>query len=54
MLIRMAPAVNSLLTPAQRRKLPASVVNFLDTRYLRSIRSGTNTFVGGGSSFNRD
>ena len=48
MLIRMAPVVNALLTPAQRRKLPGGVVNYLDHRYLRSIRNGNNTFVGGG------
>ena len=48
MLIRLAPEVNALLTPAQKRKLPAQVLNMLDHRYLRSIRSGVNTFVGGG------
>ena len=51
MLMRLAPAVNALLTPAQRRKLPSSVVDHLDPRYLRSVRNGTNTFVGGGGSF---
>ena len=50
MLMRMAPAVNALLTPEQRRKLPNSVVNYLDPRYLRSVRNGNNTFVGGGGS----
>ena len=48
MLMRIVPAVNALLTPAQRRKLPPQVVNALDPRYLLSIRNGTNTFVGGG------
>ena len=53
MLMRLAPAVNALLTPAQRRKLPGSVVNHLDPRYLRSVRNGSNTFVssGGGGGF---
>ena len=48
MLMRLVPHVNALLTPAQKRKLPTAVVNMLDHRYLRSIRSGSNTFVGGG------
>lgn len=51
MLIRMAPAVNALLTPVQRRRLPSFVVNYLDPLYLRSIRNGTHTFVSGGSGF---
>src|SRR5688500_2498517 len=50
-LARMAHAVNALLTPEQRRKLPGNVVNYLDPRYLRSIRNGNNTFVGGGQNF---
>ena len=49
MLSRIAQAVNALLTPEQRRKLPTSVVNYLDHRYLRSIRNGNSTFVGGGA-----
>jgi hypothetical protein len=40
-LIRLAPTVRSLLTPAQARKLPSFVTPFLDTRYLASVRSGT-------------
>jgi hypothetical protein len=48
MLMRIAPHVRSLLTPDQRRKLPGSVVNILDPRYLTSIRSGTGLYVGGG------
>jgi hypothetical protein len=51
MLMRLAPAVNALLTPEQKRRLPPQVVNFLDHRYLLSIRNGTNTFVGGGGGF---
>ena len=41
MLIRLAPDIRQLLTPEQRRKLPALVASYLDTRYLASIRSGT-------------
>ncbi len=44
-MIRLAPAVNGLLTSDQRRKLPTFVTPYLDTRYLSSIRSGT---AGGG------
>lgn len=41
LLIKLAPAVKSLLTPAQVRKL-GFVGTYLDTRYLASIRSGTS------------
>ncbi len=41
----LAPAIRGLLTPEQRRKLPAIVASHLDPRYLASIRSGT---IGGG------
>jgi len=47
LLIKVVGDVNGVLTPAQRRKLPAQVVGFLDPRYLTSVRNGTNTFVGG-------
>ena len=40
-----APAVRTLLTNAQRRKLPPFVASSLDDQYLKSIRSGT---AGGG------
>ena len=45
LLMTFIPAVNALLTPEQRRRLPPSIVNGLDPRYLRSIRDGTNSFV---------
>ncbi|HET9425628.1 MAG TPA: carboxypeptidase-like regulatory domain-containing protein [Gemmatimonadaceae bacterium] len=45
LLIRIAPAVRGILTPAQTRKL-GFLSQFLDTRYLAYIRSGTAS--GGG------
>ena len=50
MLIKFAPGIKSLLTPAQIRVLPASLVSFLDKRTLQGLRSGTaggNQFGGG-------
>jgi hypothetical protein len=41
LLIKLAPAINSLLTPAQHRKLPALTAAHLDHRYLLAVRSGT-------------
>lgn len=46
LLMKIAPAVKDLLTPEQRRKLPAFVASYLEPRYLASIRSGTATFTG--------
>jgi len=51
MLIRIAPDIKQLLTPAQRRKLPSYVASYLDTRYLASIRSGTAGGTGGMTMF---
>jgi hypothetical protein len=48
LLMTVVDHVNGLLTKEQTRKLPQSVINYLDKRYLISIRSGNNTFVGGG------
>ncbi|MEO8560640.1 MAG: TonB-dependent receptor [bacterium] len=50
MLINYAPTINELLTADQKRKLPALVASYLDTRYLSGIRSGT-TGSGGGGAF---
>ena len=47
LLTKIGPDVKGLLTPEQRRKLPAFVSSYLEPRYLASIRSGTATFVGG-------
>ncbi|HVZ47583.1 MAG TPA: TonB-dependent receptor [Gemmatimonadaceae bacterium] len=49
LLKRIAPQVKGLLEEPQRRKLPAIVTSYLDTRYLASIRSGTAG--GAGSPF---
>jgi hypothetical protein len=48
LLTRLGPQIKGLLTPEQRRKLPAFVASYLEPRYLASIRSGTNSFTGGG------
>jgi hypothetical protein len=46
LLMKIAPNVKDLLTPEQRRKLPAFVSSYLEPRYLASIRAGTATFTG--------
>ena len=47
LLASIAPAIKSVLTPEQRRRLPQFVAAYLEPRYLASIRSGTPTFIGG-------
>ncbi|HEY0527776.1 MAG TPA: TonB-dependent receptor [Gemmatimonadaceae bacterium] len=47
LLLRIVPDINTLLTPAQKRKLPQFVATLLDRRYLASIRSGTAGGAGG-------
>jgi hypothetical protein len=49
MLSKIGPAIRDLLTSEQRRKLPQLTLNYLDPRYLVSIREGTGTYVGGPS-----
>jgi hypothetical protein len=44
LLLEFAPQVKNLLTPAQRRKLPQSLVNNMDPKYLKAIRSSTANF----------
>jgi hypothetical protein len=57
LLIKLAPSINGLLTPAQRRLLPSFISGYLDPRYLAAIRSGTQGaampfgFPGGGFDF---
>jgi hypothetical protein len=46
LLMKIVPTVKDLLTPEQRRKLPAFVASYLEPRYLASIRAGTATFTG--------
>ncbi len=40
-LIGLLPNVNGILTPAQRRRLPSTIVNYLDARVLRFLRTST-------------
>ena len=47
-LIKVAPRVKNVLTPEQRRKLPALVAAHLDPWYLKSIRSATVGGTAGG------
>jgi hypothetical protein len=46
LLMKIVPNVRDLLTAEQRRKLPAFVLQYLEPRYLASIRAGTATFTG--------
>jgi hypothetical protein len=48
LLAKLAPTVKGILTAEQMRKLPPVVSGYLDPRYLASIRSGTNSYTGGG------
>jgi hypothetical protein len=41
LLIKLAPSLNGLLTPAQKRRLPPLTASHLDKRYLAAVRSGT-------------
>ena len=51
MLAQMVAAVRDLLTPEQRRKLPAQIINFLDPRYLALIRNGNGMYVSNTGGF---
>jgi hypothetical protein len=48
LLLRIVPVIRELLSDEQRRKLPASVNNLLDPRYLALIRSGSGMYLTGG------
>ncbi len=48
LLIVLAPDVRGLLTPAQKRQLPSSILNYLDDRVLKFLRSSS---AGDGASF---
>jgi hypothetical protein len=41
LLVEFAPQVKQLLTPEQKRLLPQSLVNYMDPKYLKAIRSST-------------
>jgi hypothetical protein len=47
LLVAVAPAIRSLLTASQRRKLPDLITAYLDPRYLAAVRSGTSGTPGG-------
>jgi hypothetical protein len=47
-LLKVAPDVRSLLTPAQKRKLPSLILNYLDDRVLKFLRSSS---AGDGGNF---
>ena len=47
-LIGIVPDVRGLLTPAQKRKLPSIILNYLDDRVLKFLRSSS---AGDGGEF---
>jgi hypothetical protein len=49
LLSEIGPVIRKLLTAEQLRKLPASMHNVMDPRYLAMIRNGTNVFVANNS-----
>ena len=49
-LIALVPDLRGLLTPGQKRKLPAIILDYMDDRVLRFLRSssagdGSNVFI---------
>jgi Carboxypeptidase regulatory-like domain len=50
LLMGTVKAISDLLTPQQKRKLPAQITQFLDTRYLELIRNGNGMYVNAGGS----
>jgi hypothetical protein len=50
MLTDVVASVRELLSAEQRRKLPGSVINMLDARYLALIRDGNRMYLGSSSS----
>ena len=50
MLTDVSGTIRSLLTAEQRRKLPGSVINMLDARYLALIRDGNRLYLGSSGS----
>jgi hypothetical protein len=50
MLTDAARALNDLLTPQQKRRLPGQIVSYLDPRFLNLIRDGNGLYVGSGGA----
>jgi hypothetical protein len=48
MLMETGRAIRELLTPAQMRRIPSYLANFLDPRYLTLIRNGTAMYINSG------
>jgi len=46
-MIKIAPIAKALLSPAQFRKLPTTLQQFLDPKFLKAVRSGTAGGAGG-------
>jgi hypothetical protein len=40
-LLKVVPSVKNVMTGSQRRKLPPQIVNYLDTRVLKFLRSSS-------------
>ena len=53
LLKQLVTAVNALLTPEQKRKLPGTITNALDPRYLDQVRDGNALYVGSGGLLGR-
>jgi hypothetical protein len=51
LLSEVGPLVRNLLTASQLRKLPASLHNTMDPRYLTLIRNGSNVYTANTASF---
>lgn len=45
MLMEVGDAVKKLLTPAQMRRIPSYLANYLDRRYLTLIRNGSGMYI---------
>lgn len=52
LLMGTVKAIDNLLTPEQKRKLPAQITQYLDPRFLELIRNGTGMYVSSGGAGN--
>ena len=50
LLMGYVKAVDALLSPEQKRKLPAQIVQYLDPRFLDLVRDGTGLYVSAASN----